>query len=320
MKRNMRACQLIPILLVLVACTGQPAVPIPATASSVMVSTSTPVILPSPTARSAVPTTAPTPAAQPVSPTQTLPAPVQAALWAKWQSSPHGNTYDLGKGPNTYCSRCHSPRNWDPASKIDAPPNCVSCKFETDATVRVAKSNPLVAQADWRNIGCDVCHRVENETASAEIAWLNRVTGKYEPVANTTSLCEKCHMDTDVLRHRRDLGKAVHVGFQCTQCHDAHTTKASCASSQCHVSLSQIPGHDAAHANVNCVTCHDASGLQVGRDPSTNAWITWRTTELLGRKTTKSYVSHNLQKSVDCARCHFAGNPWNLSNSVKRTP
>ena len=25
-----------------------------------------------------------------------------------------------------------------------------------------------------------------------------------------------------------------------------------------------------------------------------------------------AYVSHNLQREVDCARCHYAGNAWGL--------
>ena len=309
---------LIALLLLLAACTSQPITPT-ATPTQLAIPTFTPFV-PSPTPIPATPTRAPSPTALPIAPTAIPISSAQAALWTKWQSSPHGNTYDLGKGPNTFCSRCHSPQNWDPAAKPDAPPNCVSCKFDTDATVRIAKSNPLVAQADWRNIGCEVCHRVENGMASAQVAWFDKATAKYESVANAAALCEKCHTDTDVLRHRRDLGKAAHVGLQCTQCHDAHTTKASCTASQCHANVSKVAGHDAAHANVSCTACHDATALSVGPENKTKIWTTWRTTEVNGRKTTAGYVSHNLQKPVDCARCHFAKNPWNLSDSVRKTP
>src|SRR5512139_3462523 len=59
----------------------------------------------------------PTVASQPVA-IRTPTASAQSVVWAKWQSGPHGNTYGLDKGPNTYCSRCHSPQNWDPASKV----------------------------------------------------------------------------------------------------------------------------------------------------------------------------------------------------------
>jgi hypothetical protein len=43
-----------------------------------------------------------------------------------------------------------------------------------------------------------------------------------------------------------------------------------------------------------------------------SGWVTFRTTELLGRKTKAAYQSHNVQRAADCARCHFAGNPWKL--------
>ena len=37
----------------------------------------------------------------------------------------HGDTYDVGTGPNTYCAQCKSPVNYDPQSAIDLPPNCL---------------------------------------------------------------------------------------------------------------------------------------------------------------------------------------------------
>jgi hypothetical protein len=328
MTRYLHAAFLIAILFLLAGCTQQAPLPQTPTATQRVIPPS-PTLVPSPTVAPTQPvaptepataTRPPSATASPVAPTQTPMVSAQSAILAKWQASPHGNTYDLGKGPNTYCSRCHAPQNWDPASKVDAPPNCVSCKFETDATVRIAKSNLLVSKADWKNIGCEICHRSENGATSAEIAWFNKATGKYEAVANTNALCEKCHTDTDVLRHHRDLGKVAHASFQCTQCHDAHTNKASCGAAQCHPNLSKVSGHDAAHANVSCVACHDAGGLQVGPNAATKTWIAWRTTELLGRKTTAAYQSHNLQKGVDCARCHFKDNPWKLSDSVKKAP
>ncbi len=245
----------------------------------------------------------------------------QNAIRAAWRSSPHGNTYDLGKGPNTYCARCHSPRNWDPAARIDPAPNCVSCKFAFDPAPRRAAGNPLVPANEWKDIGCEICHPMENGIASKQVAWLNTATGKYEAVATVNDLCDKCHADTEVLRHKRDLGSSAHVGWSCVACHDAHTTKASCTSSACHGPLfatkaTPIAGHDAAHQSVQCVACHDASGLEIGSAAGTSQWTTLRTTELLGRSTAAPYQSHNVQRKVDCARCHFPGNPWKLTESV----
>ncbi len=237
----------------------------------------------------------------------------QDAVHAAWQASPHGNTYALNKGPNTYCAKCHSPKNWDPAAAIDKPPNCVSCKFDSDAAPRRAAHNTLVAESDWHEINCDTCHRVSNGVASSEIAWWNQATGQYEPVTNSTALCEKCHTDTDTLRHHLDLGTSAHSGMTCTTCHDPHSAKASCTSSGCHgdVLTKAITGHDSAHKNVTCVACHDAAGLKAAPGPD-GQWVVFRTTELLGQKQEEVYQSHNLQKTVDCTRCHYTGNPNGL--------
>jgi hypothetical protein len=71
----------------------------------------------------------------PLEPTQA--GPNQALYWNAWEAGPHANTYDLEKGPNTYCAKCHSPTNWDPAAVVDPPPNCVSCKFPFESEPRI---------------------------------------------------------------------------------------------------------------------------------------------------------------------------------------
>lgn len=274
------------------------------------------------------------PAPPPTEPPATLsPAPSQtpdeaAALASQidqdWKASPHGNTYDLGKGPNTFCARCHSPQNWDPAAHPDDPPNCVSCKFAFDSEVRVAPSNPLVPQADWKDIGCVICHPTDDGSVKPEIAWFNTVTGYHETVSSSTALCEKCHTDTETIRHQRDLGQAAHADFTCTDCHDPHTAVASCTAAGCHESVGAesptISGHDPDHAAVTCVACHDASGLDVGPVEGEDVWITFRTTELLGRANTEAYQSHAVQRSVMCDRCHYADNAWGLSATVGDAP
>lgn len=292
----------------------------------------------------------------------------QSIYWDRWRNGPHADTYALEKGPNTYCARCHSPANWDYAATIDAPPNCVSCKFSFEAEPRVAQGNPLVSEEAWADIGCSVCHRMEHGVAQAEIAWYDNATGYYETVADSTELCEKCHTDTEVIRHKRNLAGSAHADFVCTDCHDAHDASASC--DDCHtISKTEIPtllpehqtvdsnedcgpchagaysthtvqiqesgnddcmdchgylmgraspepiwiGHSPAHAQVTCVACHDSSGLEVGPAADDEVWVTFRTTELLGRTNREPYQSHTLQRTVDCVRCHFADNPWNLA-------
>lgn len=250
----------------------------------------------------------PQPAARPVR------DPAQVEYWTAWEQSAHAHTYALEKGPNTYCAKCHSPDNWDPMARIDDPPNCVSCKFAFESSPRIATGNPLVPESDWANIGCAVCHRMENGVADSAIAWHNAETRYYESVVSPTELCEKCHLDNATLRHKRELDGGAHAGLACTDCHDPHTTRASCA--DCHEPQALVdvsPDHDVAHAAVTCVACHDASGLEVAPLEDGGAWITFRTGELLGRVTREPYQSHKLQLSVDCTRCHFRDNPWSLN-------
>ena len=108
--------------------------------------------------------------------------PDQVQIVANWESSPHGNTYDLGKGPNTYCSRCHSPQNWDPAAHVDRPPNCVTCKFPTDETVREASTMDFVEEEDWVGIDCETCHIMEGDVSTGQLAWLDVKSGEHEAV------------------------------------------------------------------------------------------------------------------------------------------
>ncbi len=234
-----------------------------------------------------------------------------------WQKGPHSHTYDEGKGPNTYCARCHSPLNWDPASKVDPQPNCVSCKFPFDRAMRVAQGNPPVAQKDWKSITCEVCHQVRDGKIDPMIAWWNQEAQAYESVSDATALCTRCHTDTEILRHRPDLGTRSHVGFGCTSCHEPHSTAAGCSTPGCHSEsekqMCPRTGQDTAHRQVTCGACHDAGGLPVGPDADSGLWVTFRTTEVMGRSSTKAYQSHNLTPNVDCTRCHHAGNPWNLA-------
>jgi len=151
---------------------------------------------------------------------------------------------------------------------------------------------------------------VEGSTAS-QVSWINILKTKpgeaeiYDAVSTNTELCEKCHVDTDTFLYGRDLGLTAHTDKQCTDCHDAHSLKTSCA--DCHEE--PITGHDEEHAIVECVACHDASGLDAGPIGGENTWLTFRTDD--------PYISHNLQLEVDCTRCHYAENSWGLSVIAK---
>ena len=108
----------------------------------------------------------------------------------------------------------------------------------------------------------------------------------------------------------------VHKALDCTKCHDPHTVTASCTAAGCHPDVlkpgNNIPRHDAAHASVTCSACHDASGLKVGPTDGMKNWVTYRPTAPGGKTGDTPYVSHSLQRTVDCARCHAADNPWGL--------
>lgn len=239
-------------------------------------------------------------------PTATLVA-AQVSIQQLWANSKHANTFVIEDGTHNECARCHSPMNWIPTAPEEMPATCATCKF----TIKTPKP---VEKADWKNIGCEQCHKVEKETVTKEVAWLNAAIAQFDPSGNpyetvksNTELCEKCHRDT----YKIEMGKGAHASQGCTDCHNPHSTKASCVT--CHAPLSNVVGHDAAHANVNCVACHDANGWQVQPTGDKKIWQTMRPTDLKGKPNPIPYTSHNLQKKGDCARCHFADNPWNLT-------
>ncbi len=261
-----------------------------------------------------------------------VPIPDQSAYYAV----PH-NEYDLGKGPNTWCSRCHSPQNWDPESFRGPPPSCWTCKFPTDDEVRIAEGNPLVEEADWAGIPCGSCHEVdENGTASPQIAWLNPISMDYVEVNTSTELCEKCHVTTDgnsrgsAVDHKITLGGSAHlnhVGFQgdvappqyCSDCHDPHDNKTRPTCETCHdvrESDTHIKGKNAIHTNVTCMACHDSTGLDVGQgieEYNIGLWVTQETTMGRSGPSTEDVVSHSPTYEVLCNKCHFEDNPYGVS-------
>ena len=236
----------------------------------------------------------------------------QTEYWMAWEEGPHANTYALEKGPNTYCARCHSPQNWDTTATIDPPPNCVSCKFPNESEPRIAQSNSLIREEEWQNIGCAVCHHMENGLASAEIAWLNISTNYYETVTSSTVLCEKCHTDTETLRHSRDINEGVHADFTCTDCHDAHSAKASCTTSGCHPDFSThyleiIVEHQDQVSDETCTDCHPSvADIHMNTLEETPVACMDCHQNLMGDYAKMRYqAAHsNLHATVTCVACH----------------
>jgi hypothetical protein len=72
------------------------------------------------------------------------------------------------------------------------------------------------------------------------------------------------------------------------------------------------------HANLECMACHDASGSKVAPFPADAEDPRWTTVVVSagrggGAPTTSPVVSHSIMWEVDCSRCHFTDNPWELS-------
>lgn len=282
------------------------------------------------------------PTAVPPTPTPEPTAlPDQSTINTAWAASPHGNTYGEGKGPNTWCARCHSPQNWDPKSFIGPPPSCFSCKFPTDAEMRHAEGNPFIAEEDWVGIPCETCHVMENGVATQGISWLNPISKTYEAVQTPNELCEKCHVTTvgtgnpprSAVSHKIDLGGPAHLNYAgfiddekpptyCSDCHDPHTQQPK-QCQDCHEidEATHAKGRYAAMADVvSCMACHDASGAEVGPNPDEAAggvWTTLKTEEGRTGPTTTAIVSHSILWDVACDRCHFSENPWGLTVYTK---
>jgi hypothetical protein len=235
-----------------------------------------------------------------------------------WEGSPHARTYVVdGSGENSTCARCHAPLNWVP-SMDDLPESCSTCKFE------VSPPPPVIAQSEWEDIECVVCHKVDKGKVEAGYAWLEfAAIEEYTDVSSTTELCDKCHLAGGVEGHFSVVVGGVHQAMDCTNCHDAHATTADCRATGCHEDVvfsgSAIATHDEAHAAVGCEACHDAAGLEVGPLEAGQGWTTFLRASQPGTEERIAFASHDLQSDVNCQRCHFEGNPWGLESTVQES-
>lgn len=260
--------------------------------------------------------------ATPVSPTQVSAAPESSepdlpAIEAAWRSSPHADTFILDEnGENNTCARCHAPVNWQPTMD-DLPESCYTCKFT------LQDPPALIPESEWVSIPCKVCHKLDKKNnVQPEIAWLEIAPlDEYVAVASPTELCLKCHAPAQIPGHGViDLGSA-HSDYQCTGCHSPHSTAASCSNANCHSNVTEptipVPGHDADHQTVACVACHDGSGMEVGIDEETGLWTTFFTSNSAEIDPQNfPFTSHYIVQQASCDRCHYVGNPWNLSDNV----
>jgi hypothetical protein len=236
---------------------------------------------------------------------------------SQWSESAHGNTYVIdNEGKNNACAQCHAPLDWAPTME-DIPPSCFTCKFE------LSEPPVMIAESDWQSIPCKVCHQVDKKgNVKEEISWLEvAVLDEYTDVENSTELCLKCHAPTNLVEHVAIEVAGAHADYLCTDCHDNHTLTTSCGESTCHEGMQDpnkvIIGHDEEHKNVSCEACHDAAGLEVGPDEETGIWITYAPWTAGDQTGLIPFVSHNTILEVNCERCHFAGNPWELTVDIE---
>lgn len=227
------------------------------------------------------------------------------AAWSEWETSAHADTYDDGIGANTTCARCKSPLNWDPISELaEAAQDCGSCKRIPGAPRPDLEGGIPVPQSDWKNIGCEICHRPTGDSFYVEISFWNQAIGDYEPVNSPTELCEKCHSG----RHGFEVIKEqaiseAHQAWDCTECHGSHGSDVLCT--DCH---DPDEGEGAfehqRHPNVNCTACHDGGGLSIWKDTNPDSRYFGQTITRRFAHTLTSWPSHNIVLVVKCERCH----------------
>lgn len=247
-----------------------------------------------------------------VQPSEAPPAIVD--IPAVWATSPHAQTFVAGEGgKNSDCARCHAPVEFIPTMD-DLPESCFTCKFTVEPP-------PPVIHADaWSHVNCQVCHQVNKRgEVEAGFAWLTiAAIGEYEALESTSELCLKCHAGVDVTGHTTILVEGAHLAIACTECHDPHSTVASCADSGCHVdaSMADLTGHAPQHDGIACATCHDNKGLEIGVADS-GEWVTFMTIAAGGEQVNRPFTSHDITRDVRCDRCHFTGNPWDIPEQVE---
>jgi hypothetical protein len=88
-----------------------------------------------------------------------------------------------------------------------------------------------------------------------------------------------------------------------------------CEGSGCHDLAKQVASapvyHQPVHVEVPCYVCHDGTGLAVTKSAD-QAWITVSEAGESGEGALQPVVSHWLVPDVDCSKCHYSGNPWEL--------
>jgi hypothetical protein len=228
-----------------------------------------------------------------------------ASARAEWEQSAHSDTFDQGVGANTTCAKCKSPKNWDPyAPAAGNELNCSACKRIPGAPRPELEGRIPVAQEEWRNITCEICHQPVGDSYSVSIVFWDKQQGKYVPVESEHELCAKCHEG----RHgfeviEEQTSSPAHTGWECSRCHGSHGNPATCE--DCHDPMvgAGVKDH-ARHEEVSCTACHDAGGLSVWHDSESSSRHIGEIIPVRFAHALTSWPSHNIQLEVRCQRCH----------------
>lgn len=227
---------------------------------------------------------------------------------AVWEQSGHAQTFDNGLGADTTCARCKSPLNWDPtAPAAEAALDCASCKRIPGEERPILEGSIPVAESEWQNIGCPICHEPVGDSYRIAPSFWNQELGVYEPVESGNELCAHCHEGQHGFEVVEEMQEDLaHPGWGCLDCHGPHGDSIECI--DCHDDLATKPGaqEHADHQEVTCSACHDQGGLALWRERDSNSSFYGEVVTIRFAHTLTSWPSHNLRTEVECGRCHHA--------------
>jgi hypothetical protein len=231
---------------------------------------------------------------------------------AEWERSAHAETFDRGMGANTTCARCKSPLNWDPVASEAMQTqalNCGACKRTPGAPRPELAGGTAVAESDWKQIGCAVCHKPAGDSYETAPAFWDQAREQYVPVADATELCGHCHEGQhgfEVLEEQ--AASPAHRGWSCVRCHGPHGDR-TVQCTDCHdPNRGKGTADHARHTQVNCSACHDAGGLSIWHDTYPESKHYGEVIALRFAHALTSWTSHEIALEVRCERCHHPAN------------
>lgn len=121
----------------------------------------------------------------------------------QWETSAHANSYDGGRGANTYCASCKSPPLADP-----------------NAT---NSNNQPIAQEVWQDVTCSSCHPPHTQRVEwgTPIGVYDVALGDWRPVYDSNELCVYCHSGTHHSKEFKCFAELMYdkKDVKCIDCH-----------------------------------------------------------------------------------------------------